>query len=118
MTRPLREEDLVETFCRSSGPGGQNVNKVNTAVVLHHKPSGLTVRVEDTRHREQNREIARLRLAERLEKIAAERRARIKSEAALRRRRRSPRPRGLKEKILKTKKLRSAVKRDRRRPDE
>ncbi|MGQ0644120.1 MAG: peptide chain release factor family protein, partial [Elusimicrobiota bacterium] len=40
----LREADLEESFVRSGGPGGQNVNKVSTCVVLTHRPSGTTVR--------------------------------------------------------------------------
>jgi protein subunit release factor B len=112
---PLQEKDLVETFCRSGGPGGQNVNKVNTAVILLHRPTGVSVRVQSSRSQEQNRTEARERLAERLRRAEEERVAarRDASEKKARRRRAKFRPRGLKEKILKGKKVRSAIKKSR-----
>ena len=53
---PLRE--LEFEFSRSGGPGGQNVNKVATAVHLIHEPSGIEVRMQDTKSQAQNREKA------------------------------------------------------------
>lgn len=64
----IREEDIEETFIRSSGPGGQNTNKVATCVRLQHRPSGITVKVMRERSQALNRFLARRNLAE---KIAA-----------------------------------------------
>lgn len=54
----INQEDLEVDFARSSGPGGQNVNKRETAVYMTHKPTGLKVRVESSRSQSQNREAA------------------------------------------------------------
>ncbi len=64
----VRQEDLEEQFVRSSGAGGQNVNKVSTCVVLHHRPSGIRVKCQQGRSQALNRFLARRIL---LDKIAA-----------------------------------------------
>ena len=106
----LREADLQETFARSGGPGGQNVNKVSTAVTLRHLPSGLSVTVQDSRSQATNRKLARERLSELLERKRREQNAAARAEREKRRRQRSPRPRGLKERILESKRRRSRLK--------
>ena len=62
----IREEDIEETFTRSSGPGGQNANKVATCVQLRHRPSGITVKVARERSQALNRFLARRNLAEKI----------------------------------------------------
>jgi protein subunit release factor B len=64
----VREQDLDEQFVRSSGAGGQNVNKVATCVVLSHRPSGIRVKCQKERSQALNRYLARRIL---LDKIAA-----------------------------------------------
>lgn len=106
----VREGDLRETFARSSGPGGQNVNKVSTAVTLTHGPSGLAVTAQDSRSQAMNRRLARERLLDALEKARAERAQARRAEAALKKRMNSPRPRGFKERMLDSKKKRGNAK--------
>lgn len=66
----VRDEDLVERFVRSSGPGGQNVNKNSTAVYIKHLPSGIEVKAQQSRSQALNRFYARRTLAEKLEAAA------------------------------------------------
>jgi protein subunit release factor B len=63
----VREEDLEETFVRSSGAGGQHVNKTATCVQLCHIPSGISVTCMRERSQSINRFLARRELLERIE---------------------------------------------------
>ena len=113
----IRDDDLEETFARSSGPGGQNVNKVATAVTLRHRPSGTSVTVQDSRSQSVNRKLARERLLDAIQNAHEARRATEIAERERARRRRSPRPAALKRRILESKRKRSELKKQRARID-
>lgn len=109
----LREEDLEEDFIRGSGPGGQKVNKTSSTVVLRHIPSGLEVRCQRERSQVMNRHWARVELCDRLETVLKEARLAEQNDREKTRRQNRPRPRGLKHRILKEKKNRGEVKKNR-----
>jgi len=113
----IRDDDLDETFARSGGPGGQNVNKVATAVTLRHRPSGTSVTVQDSRSQSVNRKLARERLFDAIQNARETRRAAEIAEREKARRRKSPRPAALKRRILESKRKRSELKKQRAKID-
>ena len=65
----IREEDITETFLRSRGPGGQNVNKTSTCVYLKHLSTGIEVKCERERSQSLNRYAARQILLTKIENL-------------------------------------------------
>ena len=114
MTNVLSNKDVVESFVRSSGPGGQNVNKVATCVVLLHKPSGIIVKCQKFRTQFQNRQQAWVMLHESLQQ--RQEKERLFRQARRERIRRQNRKRSLsaKERMLEDKKKHTFKKQNRK----
>jgi len=106
----IRAEDLVETFARSSGPGGQNVNKVSTACTIRHVPSGISVTASDSRSQFTNRQFAIERLLDVFEKQRAEKRQQRLAELSKTRRQKAKRSRSTKRKLVEGKRRRGETK--------
>lgn len=106
----IRDADLAESFIRASGPGGQNVNKVSTAVRLLHRPSGIQVRAEEARSQRDNRILARERLVIQMDERSEKHHQRRAQQRRKKRLAKAKRPRGIKERILRSKKHRSNIK--------
>jgi protein subunit release factor B len=111
----VREDDLDEKFVRSGGPGGQNVNKLSTCVLLVHRPTGTRVKCQTTRSQALNRFLARRLLLEKLERSqsAVADAARARTEKTRRQKRR--RSRRAKDQMLADKARRADTKQLRRR---
>ncbi len=111
----VREADIEESFVRSGGHGGQNVNKTSTCVMLVHRPTGVQVKCQETRQQGLNRFIARRLLLDKIEAakngFVAARRAEIEK---IRRQKRK-RSKRAKERMLEGK-SRHAAKKAARRP--
>ena len=63
----IKEEDIIEKFIRSHGPGGQNVNKTSTCVYLKHIPTGVKIKCQEERSQSLNRYRARQLLVRKME---------------------------------------------------
>jgi peptide chain release factor len=112
----VRREDLEESFTRSGGHGGQNVNKTSTCVRLLHRPSGVEVRCQVHRQQGMNRALALRLLLDKIEATRREAARELRQAAERERRRKRPRSRSAKETMLQGKARRSSVKAMRRRP--
>jgi protein subunit release factor B len=106
----VREEEFRETFIRSSGPGGQKVNKTSSCVYLVHLPTGLNVKCQQERSQALNRFLARRLILDRIERLRTGlvRAEKMRVEKIKRQKRR--RSRKAKEKILEVKHLQSEKK--------
>ena len=112
------EEDLEEKFILGSGSGGQNLHKTASTVYVKHIPSGIEIKCQETRSRDDNRLYARRRLCEKfIEQVLKEKSERQHAAEKIRRQKRR-RSRKAKEKMLENKKQRSKIKTLRKPPKE
>ena len=96
----VREAEFDETFVRSGGAGGQKVNKSSSCVIILHKPTGLRVKCQTTRHQGLNRFLARRLLLDKIERLHKGYVARERSRIEKIRRQKRKRSRRTKERML------------------
>ncbi|MBU1084676.1 MAG: peptide chain release factor-like protein [Candidatus Omnitrophota bacterium] len=113
----IRESDISEKFIRSSGKGGQHVNKVSTCVYLKHGPTGVEVKCGKNRAQSLNRFLARRTLTEKIEKQILGKVSEKVNKAEKIRRQKRKRSKRAKEKVLAAKKKQGAVKKLRKKVD-
>ena len=106
----IKEQDIVEKFVRSSGRGGQKVNKTSTCVYLKHVPTGVEVKMQRERSQALNRFLARRLLADKIERIILGRKSAEEQKRAKIRRQKRRRSKRAKEKMLDDKKKHSLKK--------
>jgi protein subunit release factor B len=106
----VREEEFRETFVRSSGPGGQKVNKTSSCVQIVHVPTGLSVKCQQERSQALNRFLARRILLDRIERLQTGLVSAEKARIEKIRRQKRRRSRRAQEKMLEAKHIQSEKK--------
>ncbi len=109
----IYEKDIKESFIRSGGKGGQNVNKASTCVYLKHVPTGIEVKCQRTRSQGLNRYYARLLLHAKIERLIRGRESEEKQRIAKIRRQKRKRSKRAREKMLADKRQHSQKKKER-----
>ena len=110
----VSEADLDESFVRSGGHGGQNVNKVSTCVMLLHRPTGVQVKCQETRHQGLNRIAARRLLLDKIETLQKSRAVAERARVEKLRRQKRKRSQGAKNRMLADKSHQAEKKKSRR----
>jgi len=107
----VREDDIEESFIRSSGKGGQHVNKTSTCVYLKHIPTGIEVKCQEERSQALNRYRARVILTNKIEQIVKGKKSEEIQRIEKIRRQKRKRSKRAKEKMLAEKKITGEKKR-------
>lgn len=110
----ISEKDLVEKFIRSSGKGGQRLNKTSTCVYLKHVPTGIEVKCQRERFQAINRFLARRILTDKIERMIRGKESEEQQRIAKIRRQKRKRSRRAKLKMLEEKRKHSQKKQQRR----
>lgn len=106
----IRQEDIIENFVKSHGPGGQNVNKTSTCVYLKHIPTGIEVKCQKERSQSLNRHTARQILLKKIEEFSLRKLSEERQRIERIRRHKRKKPRRLRLKILEAKRRHSRKK--------
>jgi len=109
----INESYIIERFIRSSGAGGQKINKTSTCVYLKHIPSGIEVKCQKERSQALNRFLARRILADKIEQVQLGEKSKEEQRIAKIKRQKRKRSKRAKEKILRVKKIQSEKKKSR-----
>ncbi|MFP4081894.1 MAG: peptide chain release factor family protein [Candidatus Aminicenantes bacterium] len=109
----IYEKDMVEKFIRSSGRGGQKVNKTSSCVYLKHVPTGIEVKCQRERSQATNRYLARKILTHKIEKMILGKKSEQEQRVAKIRRQKRKRSKRAKEKMLEEKRKQSQKKKER-----
>lgn len=114
----ISENDLIEKFIIGTGHGGQKLQKTASCVYLKHLPTGLEIKCQKSRMREENRFHARRRLMDKIEEQLFEKKSQHQQEIEKLRRQKRRRSRRSKLKMLADKSQRSEIKKSRQTPSE
>lgn len=112
----VRDADLIEKFILGSGKGGQKLHKTASTVYLKHEPSGLEIKCQDSRSREDNRYFARMRLCEKLNAILSYEKTQKQQKIEKLKRQKKRRSRRAQQKVLDDKSKQSTLKTLRKKP--
>src|SRR3990167_6053434 len=112
----VTEADLVEKFILGSGKGGQKLHKTASTVYLKHLPSGLEIKCQDSRGRDDNRYFARERLCDKLQAIISDEKTKEQQRIEKLRRQKKRRSRRSKQKMLDAKSKQGQLKGLRKKP--
>lgn len=106
----ITDADLIEKFILGSGKGGQKLHKTASTVYLKHVLSGLEIKCQESRSREDNRYFARVRLCEKLHSIVSDEKTKEQQQVEKIKRQKRRRSRRAKQKILAEKFKQSEIK--------
>jgi protein subunit release factor B len=112
----IHEDDIIEKFILGSGKGGQKLHKTASTVYLKHLPSGLEIKCQDSRSREDNRYFARTRLCEKVHSIVSDEKTKAQQQIEKMKRQKKRRSRRSKQKMLDEKSKQGQLKILRKKP--